>query len=472
MKLSFHGAARQVTGSMFLLEFDDEYKVLIDCGSHLEGGNIKFHKYEYGLFPFDASLVNLLILTHAHVDHSGQIPNLYLSGFEGQVLCTAATSDLAEILLYDVASLNQRQMQRTEKDHKRSKKWREEAHEGLYLSRNVDEALSNFVSIPFKQRFRFKDHGFLTFIPAGHLLGAAHVLIEYEENAQKKSIVFSGDIGRKNYPLLVDPQSIPEADVLVMETTYGSRKHEDKAEAVEILKDIVQKSCIDIPGRLIIPAFSVGRSQALLYTLNRLYHEYNFKPIKVFTDSPLAQSSTKVHEKHRGLLNKEAKEFWEENGSLFDFENLEYLKSTKDSQQVSSHTEPCIIISASGMIKGGRVEYHIAQNIENPYATILMVGYASEDSLGGKLLSGQKEDLMILGKKHSVKANIMKTDIFSGHADIADLESFVETQSPDKLKKLFLVHGEYHAMLNFKEILNNKGFHQVEIPEMNSSHQI
>lgn len=465
MKLSFWGAARQVSGSMFLLEFNDEYRVLVDCGTDLEKENSKnTESYEYGIFPFDPTLINLVILTHAHIDHSGQIPNLYKEGYEGQVLCTKPTMDLTEILLYDAASLNQKKFKAINDSKKRSKKRKGVDSQTLYLDRQVKESVDNFVTIPFNQRFKFKDDGYVTFIQAGHLLGAAHVVIEWFDEGEKKSICFSGDIGRKDYPLLVDPQRVPQVDYLVTETTYGNRFHTDENKPMELLSDIITKTCIDISGRLIIPAFSVGRTQAMLYILNKIYSEKGIKPVKVFTDSPLAKASTKIHEKYTRQLNKAAQEFFEENESLFDFENLVFLESNEASKAVSNHAEPCIIISSSGMVQGGRIEHHIEQNISNPYATILMVGYASEGTLGWKLLNGERTELKINGKNHPVHANIQKIDVFSGHGDLNDLIRFVKNQEPQKTKKVFLVHGEYQSMIDFKEKIQSEGFQDIEIP--------
>ena len=449
---------------MFLLEFDDGYQALIDCGSEVEGGGPVREEFPYGNFPFDASRVNVVILTHAHIDHSGQIPNLYGEGFEGQVLCTSPTLDLTGLLLHDAAVLNARAVKALEKSRKKSKKTRSLETRGMYLSRQVEAAMENFVPIAFENRFKFKDDGYVTFYPAGHLLGAAHLVIETKEGEEWKKIGFSGDIGRKNFTLLPDPFPLPQVDYLVMESTYGLRNHEDAGAPTEIMEKMIREACIDIKGRLIIPAFSVGRTQCMLYTLNRLYHEKNIDPIKVFTDSPLARASTKVYEKYRSRLNREAQEFYEETDSLFDFENLHYLESNRESQLASTHTEPCIIISSSGMIKGGRVEYHIEKNIENPYATILMIGYANEESVGGKLLSGEYKELHLRNKKLSVQAKIRKTDIFSGHGGLDDLLAFALNQNPERLKKLFLVHGDLNAMLNFKEKLNERGYAEVELP--------
>lgn len=474
MRLTFYGAVRKVTGSKFLLELDDEYRILIDCGTDLDTKSDPNNENDnyFGNFPFDASLINLVLLTHAHIDHSGQIPNLYVEGFEGQVLCTSPTLDLTELLLYDAASLNQNKLKKLEKIKNRSKKFRAIDSKGLFLSRQVKEAIGNFVPIAFNNRFRFKDNGYVTFIPAGHLLGAAHLLIEVMDGGVMKKICFSGDIGRENYPLLVDPQKIPQVDYLVMESTYGRREHLNHENPEDLLEEIIREACIDIPGRLIIPAFSVGRTQAMLYTLNRLYAKNVIKPIKVFTDSPLAKASTKVYEKYSKSLNAAAREFKEDNDLLFDFENLIYLESDKASREISNHGEPCVIISSSGMIQGGRIEHHIEKNIENPYATILLIGYATEGSIGAKLASGEVKELTINGKKLEVRAKVKRIDVFSGHGDINDLLRFIGFQEASKLKNVFLVHGDLDSMYSFKEVLNQKGFDNVMIPELNQSYEI
>ncbi|MFN4085476.1 MAG: MBL fold metallo-hydrolase RNA specificity domain-containing protein [Spirosomataceae bacterium] len=467
MKLTFFGAARQVTGSMFMLELEDGYKILIDCGTNLDTQD-KFDKREqnsFGLFPFDASLVNTVVLTHAHIDHSGQIPNLYREGFEGQVLCTNPTMELTELLLHDAASINAKKHKSIQKSKRRSKKLKSVDSEDLYFSRQVDEALSNFVPIAFGKKFKFHESASITLYPAGHLLGAAHVVFEVIEQGVRKTIGFSGDIGRKNYPLLVDPEPMPPVDYLVMETTYGDRYHQDKERPVEALGRIIQSACIDKPGRLIIPAFSVGRTQAMLYTLNQLYSQTNIEPIKVFTDSPLGKASTKVYEKYHRLLNQEAQSFKKEEEQLFDFENLHYIESTEESKALSNHTEPCIILSSSGMVQGGRVEYHIEKNIENPYATILMIGYATEGTIGHKLLNREQKELTINHNKLVIQADIQKIDVFSGHGDLNDLINFVDRQPRETLKKVFLVHGELTSMENFKGILEEKGYNQVCIPD-------
>lgn len=263
--------------------------------------------------------------------------------------------------------------------------------------------------------------------------------------------------------MLTDPQDVPQVDYLICETTYGNRVHENTDSPSDALADVIKRTCIDIPGRLIIPSFSVGRTQALLFTLNKIYTDHSFPNLKVFSDSPLAHSSTKVYQKHVRLLNKEARTFQDDNDMLFDFDNLIYLESSDASKAISNYNEPCIIISSSGMVQGGRVEHHVEANIGNPYATILMVGYASEGTLGWRLLNGQ-DTISIRGKQLPVLANIEKIDVFSGHGDQNDLIKFVKMQDPDKLKGVFLVHGEQQSMADFQGKINQLGYNTVEIP--------
>jgi metallo-beta-lactamase family protein len=469
MKLSFLGAARQVTGSMYLLELEDDYRILVDCGSDLErsrqNGQDVPTSPQLSFFPFEASSINLVLLTHAHVDHSGNLPNLYREGYEGQILCTEPTFALTNVLLKDAASINQKRINELNASKKqRVRDKQSQMQKDLFLDRQVRETMENVVPISFNRRFRVADNVDVTFIPAGHLLGAAHIVVEVVERGEKKSICFSGDIGRKNYPLLVDPAPVPAVDYLICESTYGNRLHEDNRSPEDALADIIQRTCIDIPGRLIIPSFSVGRTQALLYTLNRLYTERDFPPIKVFSDSPMGFESTKIYLQHIKMLNGEAKEFYRENETLFDFENFEFLESSKASKAVSNYGEPCIIISSSGMVQGGRVEYHVAENISNPYSTILIIGYCAEGTLGWRLLNGQPT-LTIKGKEHQVLANIEKIDVFSGHGDRDDLMEFVTAQSSETLKSIFLVHGEYESMESFRDTLAEAGYPQVIIPK-------
>jgi len=473
MKLTFWGAARQITGSMYLLELDD-YKILIDCGLDMQKERQKESKedthkpYKNSLFPFEASLINVVILTHAHIDHSGNLPNLVREGFEGQIICTSATYTLTRLLLHDSAMLHQRRLKRLSGKNARKKPENHPDVSSWYLPKHVEDTEEYFFPLQFNRRFQIIKELRLTLIPAGHLLGAANVFLEIEEEGQIKKILFSGDIGRKNYPLLQNPQKPPQADYLLCETTYGSRLHKTQGTAEEEVLNIIQQACVDIPGRLIIPAFSVGRTQALLYVLHKLSIQKRLPPIKIFSDSPLAYQSTKAYETYLSLLNDEANSFYAEHKSLFDFDNLIYVEDLKTSKLISNHNEPCIIISASGMIQGGRVEHHIKNNIQNPYATILLIGFAAEGTIGHQLLHGDKT-IEIGEKKLAVLANIRCIDIFSGHGDQKDLLEFVEYQDSQQLKQTFLVHGEEDSMEIFKEILEKRNYPKVTIPRIGES---
>jgi metallo-beta-lactamase family protein len=470
MKLTFWGASRQVTGSMYLLELEDDYKILIDCGLDMERKDVNAEDY-LGLFPFEPSQINVLILTHAHLDHCGYIPNLLREGFEGKIICTHATLELTKLILEDAAALNVRKLKKIDtKRHKNPKSVPPFAKE-WYLPKQVTEALELFYCVSFNQKTKLKKGASVTLIPAGHLLGAAHIYIEAEENGQTKRIGFSGDIGRFNAPLLTNPEPMPEVDYLVCESTYGNRKHKSNGKPEDEIYEIIRKTCVDIPGRLIVPAFSVGRTQALLYTLHRLQALGKLPPIKIFSDSPMALKSSYIYQKYIRSMNQEAQDFMQTKGSLFDFENLTFLETEKQSEAVSNYHEACVIISSSGMIQGGRIEHHVKQNLQNHYATILMIGFSAEGTLGYELMHG-KETVKMGKKDIPVRANIQHIDVFSGHADVEGLSGFVHSQTPEKLKKIFLVHGDEQSMSDFQQVLIAEGYAQTLMPKRGESFEL
>lgn len=469
MKLGFWGAARQVTGSMYLLTLDGDYKVLIDCGLDFdkernENEIPEFSRDKGFIFPFESTEINLVLLTHAHVDHSGNIPNLVKEGYEGQILCTQPTMELAGLLMADSARIHKIKLNGI---HGRGKKINPKVLKrltsDLYLESHVKETMERFVCIAYNRRFKVHENLYVTFYNTGHLLGAASIFVEARENGQWVKIGFSGDIGRKDYPLLKDPDNFPEVDYLVCESTYGNRNHQTQEPPEKVLEDVIKTSLVDIPGRLIIPSFSVGRTQSLLYTLNRLQFAKKFPGIRVFTDSPMAHKSSQIYEKFRSHLNEEAKEFYEDNDGLFDFENLTYVPDLEGSKAISNYYQPCIIISSSGMIHGGRIENHVQKNLENPYCTIFMIGFSAEGTAGHEIMNGSTE-VVIKGRKLEVRARILKTDIFSGHADLRGLMAFVEQQNPAQLKRLFLVHGEEDVMEDFSKTLDWAGYKQTAVP--------
>jgi metallo-beta-lactamase family protein len=461
MKLTIHGAARQVTGSMHLLEVD-QYKILIDCGLDYEKDrSIQSNEN----FPFDPSEIDVVILTHAHIDHSGNLPTLVRLGFEGQILCTPATADLTELLLLDSVSIL---MNKIHKSRKHNRKRYDNVQQPLYLQKHVMDTVERFVTIGFNRPFRINGNIELTFVPVGHLLGAGSAILKINDEGTEKSIAFTGDIGRKNYPVLNDPQELPNVDFLVSESTYGGRYHTKDRTVEQALIETIDKACIKESGRLIIPAFSIGRTQSLVYSLNKIFSEGLLPPVKVFVDSPMAIQATEVFRKHHGLVNEEAQDFYRKRGDEFEFDNLVYVETLKDSRQVSNYFEPCIIISSAGMLEGGRIQDHLYNNIQNYYCTILFIGYCAKGTLGHRLLRGDPI-VYIKDRELAVYATIKQTDVLSAHGDHEDLLNLAKQQDKAQLKNIFLVHGEDASMQSLAEALEMNGYN-VTIPEKDLSY--
>lgn len=454
MKLTFWGAARQVTGSMHLLQLSD-YNILIDCGIDYERGT---HIEENIEFRFDPASIDVVLLTHAHIDHSGNLPTLIRMGFEGQIICTAPTADLSELLLLDSVSIFLRKQ--------RSKKRGKPGPSPLYLQKHVMDTLERFVTIPFQQPFQLTGDVSVEFIPVGHLLGAAAIVISVHENGELKKIGFTGDIGRKNYPVLIDPVPLPPIDYLVCESTYGGRFHSTGMTIEEKLTEIINETCIKHPGRLIIPAFSIGRTQSLVFTLNKIFSSGILPPVRVFVDSPMANHATTVYRRYQHLLSEDAQSFYQQRGDDFEFDNLEYVQNMQESKQVSNYLEPCVIISSAGMLAGGRIQDHLFYNIQNYYCTILFIGYCAKGTLGNRLLRGDPI-VHLRDRELSVFATIRQTDLLSGHGDHNDLVAVVENQK-GSLKKTFLVHGDPTSQDALAEALKAKGY-IVETPEKGST---
>ncbi len=450
MKLTIWGAAEQVTGSMHLLQTDN-YNILVDCGLDYEKGT---YQDENQFFPFLPSSIDLVILTHAHIDHSGNLPTLVRMGFEGQILCTPPTADLTELLLLDSVNIF------LSKQNKRPKGRRGKVNSGpqpLYLQKHVMETVDRFVTIAFNKPFKINGNIELTFIPVGHLLGAAAAILTISEHESKKKIAFTGDIGRKNYPVLIDPQIIPPVDYLVCESTYGGRLHTTDSTLEEKLVETINETCIKNPGRLIIPSFSIGRTQSLVFALNQIFSKGLLPPVQIFVDSPLANYATNVYRKHHELVNEEAKTFYQQKGDEFEFENLVYVHDKKESLSVINYLEPCIVISSAGMLEGGRIQDHLYHNIQNYYCTILFIGYCAKGTLGDRLLRGDPI-IRLRNRDLMVYASIKKTDLLSGHGDHNDLLNTVKQQDKTQLKKVFLVHGEAKSLSAFSDSIVDEGY--------------
>lgn len=454
MKLTIWGAARQVTGSMHLLQIEN-YKILIDCGLDYEK---ETYQEENQHFPFDPADIDVVLLTHAHIDHSGNLPTLVRMGFNGQILCTAATADLTELLLLDSVNVF------LSKQKKRSKGKRGTSGPApLYLQKHVMDTMDRMVTLNFEKPFLLKDNISLTFIPIGHLLGAAAIILTVDDGRVEKRIGFTGDIGRRNYPVLTDPYPLPQVDFLVSEGTYGGRYHSTGTTIEETLVTTIDETCVKYPGRLIIPSFSIGRTQALVYSLNRIFKKGLLPRVQIFVDSPLANFATDVYRKHHHLLNEESQEFYRSQGDEFEFEELSYIQDRKESESISNYHEPCIIISSAGMLEGGRIQDHLYYNIQNYYCTILFIGYCAKGTLGHRLLRGDPI-IRLRNRDLMVYASIKQTDLLSGHADHSDIMSIVSKQDPKQTNTIFLVHGEMESLQKLAASLNESGYN-VQIPE-------
>lgn len=466
MKLTIHGAAQQVTGSMHLLQVG-QYKILVDCGLDYEKDrSIQDNEN----FPFNPGDIDVVILTHAHIDHSGNLPTLVRMGFNGQILCTPPTADLTELLLLDSVNIFMHKANKGRKHNRGRNKYGNNNIQPLYLQKHVMDTMERMVTIAFNRPFRINGDIELTFIPVGHLLGAAAVVLKVNDEGTEKSIAFTGDIGRKNYPVLDDPQTIPAVDYLVSESTYGGRNHTKDKTVEQTLVEVIDKACVKEQGRIIIPAFSIGRTQSLVYSLNKIFSSSLLPPVKVFVDSPMASMATGIFRKYHDLVNKEAQDFYKMQGDEFEFDNLTYVESMKDSRQVSNYFEPCIIISSAGMLEGGRIQDHLFYNIQNYYCTILFIGYCAKGTLGHRLLRGDSI-VHIKDRDLAVYATIKQTDVLSAHGDHDDLVNNIKQQDKAKLKQVYLVHGEASSMQLLADALAQDGF-PVTIPEKGVSYEL
>lgn len=466
MRITFHGAARCVTGSKHLLELNSGTKILLDCG--MFQGNPKESDALNRHFGFSPVQINYVLLSHAHIDHCGLIPRLVAEGFTGKVYCTPATYDLAKILLLDSAKIHENDVLYL------NKKLAEEGKplvEALYTTDDVYRALFYFTMVPWGQTVKLEEGVEFTFTDVGHIIGSAAINLSITENGQQKRIMFSGDVGRYDDEILNAPQPFPAADFVVLESTYGDSLHEDTTMSDRRLLEIITETCVKKKGKLIIPAFSVGRTQELVYALNRLEISKALPNIDFYVDSPLSTLATEVMKQHSECYNQRILQYMQRDPEPFNFKRLHYITEVEDSIALNSIEGPCVIISASGMADAGRVKHHIRHNIGSSRNTILIVGYCEPRSLGGKLMNGDTE-VTIYGKPYSVNAKVEVMRTLSAHADYQDLIRFVTVNPAQNVKRLFLVHGEYEVQQNFRDKLHNKAFKNISIPEMHESFEL
>ncbi|MEQ7798382.1 MBL fold metallo-hydrolase [Pedobacter sp. ASV1-7] len=465
MKVAFHGAARAVTGSKHLITLNNGTQILLDCGLFQGMGDITERLNES--FGFDPRKVTYLILSHAHIDHCGLLPRLVAEGFSGSIFCTPATRDLAEILLLDSAKI---QMQDAEYANRKMKTV-EDQEMPLYTDKDVQQTLRQFKTVPYEQNFQIEEHISVRFTDAGHIVGSAAVHLQLEENGKQTRITFSGDVGRYRDLLLKSPQTFPQADYIIMESTYGDSLHIDLDPIETMLGKIITQTCLEKKGKVVIPAFSVGRTQELLYALNALELKGVLPNIPYYVDSPLSLEATEVLKNHPDVYNNGVKEVLKVDRDIFGFKGLRFIESVDESKALNNDPQPCVIISSSGMAEGGRVRHHIRNNISDPKNTILMVGYASPGSLAGRLIAGQKR-VWLFGQDYDVLAEVQSIKSMSAHGDYEDLLQFLSIQNPKKVKRVFLVHGEYDVQQKFAQRIVNAGFEKVSIPEYHQEFEL
>ncbi|MBX2931301.1 MAG: MBL fold metallo-hydrolase [Chitinophagaceae bacterium] len=460
MKIAFHGAAQTVTGSKHLLTLKNGKKILLDCGMFQglgkETGNLN------ASFGFDAKEIDVMILSHAHIDHSGLIPKLYNEGFKGAIYCTPATYDLAKVLLEDSATI---QRDDTRFLNKRREKSGLPPVEPLYSIEDATNSFALFDKKEYEHWFKVTDGVQAMFTDAGHIIGSASVHLKITENGKVTKLTFSGDVGRYRDLILKSPEPFPQADYIIIESTYGDKLHEDTFSSLDTFYNYIHKTCIEKKGKLIIPAFSVGRTQELLYMLNQLSLEKRLPKIPVYVDSPLSHEATEIVKSYPKYFNSRVKKVLEIDDDPFDFSGLSFIGSADESKALNFNPQPMIIISASGMADAGRIKHHIANNIHDRRNTILIVGYCEPNSLGGRIVNGAKE-VRIFGEMHKVIAEIAEIHTMSAHGDYDDLCQYLSCQNPALVNKVFVVHGEPDVMFEFQKRLVKKGFKDVETPKM------
>ncbi|HZY40064.1 MAG TPA: MBL fold metallo-hydrolase [Mucilaginibacter sp.] len=458
MTITFHGAARTVTGSKHLLTLANDTRILLDCGMFQGMGEHTGDLNEH--FGFNPQKVDFMILSHAHIDHCGLIPRLVAEGFKGTIFCTPPTLDLVEIMLMDSARI---QEQDTAYSNKHRQKNNLPLLNALYTEDDVTASLKLFKTIDYQQEYAITPNVKFQFTDAGHLLGSAAVHLVVTEEGKDTHITFSGDVGRYGDLLLKSPQTFPQADYILLESTYGDSLHKEIGSIEDKLLEIITDTCINKKGKVIMPAFSVGRTQELLYALNHLELKGVLPDLKYYVDSPLSEKATKVIMDHPEVYNKTVSDILKVDANPFDFKGLHFIESTEESKALNDDPEPCVIISSSGMAEAGRVKHHIKNNIGKQNCTILLTGYCEPNSLGGRLLNGDRE-VSIYGERFKVVAQVQAIKSMSAHGDYNDLLHFISSQDAPKVKKVFLVHGEYDVQQHFRRKILEKGFRFVDIP--------
>lgn len=468
MKVKFCGAAGEVTGSAHLLTLEDGFKILLDCG--LYQGHSEDWKDFNENWLFDPAELDCVILSHAHIDHTGRIPKLVKDGFKGNIYCTHATRNLSTIMLLDSARIQESEAEYFNQKVIKHKNKGVKLKSPLYDENDAKAAMKLFVGYDYENWFQIHPTVWVVFRDMGHILGSASVTLYVKEGDNIVRLGFTGDIGRPNRPILRDPQPMPPVDFLIAESTYGDRVHEAAPDELTHLRNTIYKTVVEQKGRVIIPAFSVGRTQEVVYMLDRLVNAGQLPRIPVYVDSPLSVNATQVFKQHLECFDDELHNYMLTDEDPFGFNTLQYITDVEKSKQLNYNQKPCVIISSSGMMNTGRVKHHLANNIENANNTILIIGYCSPDTPGGKLRAGAKE-LRLFGQMYSVNARVEIMDSFSAHGDRNEMFSVLKNEIPT-LKQLFLVHGEPEKQQLYKTFLQSNGFGEITIPKLGEEYDV
>lgn len=465
MKITFHGAVRTVTGSQHLLEINGK-RILLDCGLYQGSRKETYERNQH--LPFDAAALDILILSHAHIDHSGNIPNLVKSGFRGDIICTYATHDLCAIMLRDSAKIQQYDIEYLNKKRARQNL---PLLDPIYTLEDAVECLKYFVAFGYERPRQIMPGVTLTFYDAGHILGSAIVALDIEDQESKQDIrlVFSGDLGRPHRPILRDPSFIDEADVLLIESTYGDRLHQDEGDSDKKLERIINET-YQRGGKVIVPAFAIGRTQELVYRLHHLVEKRDIPPrLPVYVDSPLAIDATGIYRLHPEAYDEELHQFLMQNRNHdpFGFDMMEYTRSVEQSKALNFLKESAVIISASGMAEAGRILHHLKNNVEDERNTILITGWQAPHTLGRRLVD--KEPIVkIFGEPYELKAKVEKMNGLSAHADRDELLNWVG-HFKTRPRHTYIVHGEEQVALTFADTLRQQGLQDVNVPYIGQS---
>ena len=458
MKITFCGAARSVTGSMHLLTVNG-CSILLECGLFQGRRQESYDRNRH--FPFDPKSVDAVILSHAHIDHSGNLPSLVKDGFTGSIFCTFATRDLCSAMLRDSGHIQESDIWYVNK--RRARKG-EPPIEPLYTQQDAILSLQNFVSVGYHRSFSVSPGVECTFYDAGHILGSAIVVLDIEENGRRFRLTFTGDLGRRHLPILRDPEIVSGTNVLITESTYGSRLHESPHEAKQALRRVINETYRQ-GGKVIIPSFAVGRTQELVYDLHQLILERKIPDLPIFVDSPLAINVTEIFRLHPECYDQEITDFMLQNRiDPFGFGRLRYIRQVEESKELNFLREPAVIISASGMCEAGRILHHLKNNVEDPKNTVLIVGFQAEHTLGRRIVECRPE-IKIFGDEYRLRANVEVINGYSAHADRHELLHFAEQIKGDSLTDAFVVHGEEESALALAGGLMQLGIPEVVVPE-------